>query len=181
MATHQHASPFYSPLPPQALCPVCLQGRDLDDIAGYGRNVRVGAWAGRGWPTFSLGGQSWGGGDADDGRGNLGCFAVWSQSIVCFQIKAGATGGEGGLLAALDVERAELLHAAQAGGRQVRVGQVCGLLATTGAAGGGEARVAGQRRTSGGGVVLHRALHAVLLKHLFINKLMVLDGGGSYR
>jgi hypothetical protein len=91
VATHQHASPFYSPLPPQALCPVCLQGRDLDDIAGYGRNVRVGAWAGRGWPTFSLGGQSWGGGDADDGRGNLGCFAVWSQSIVCFQIKAGAT------------------------------------------------------------------------------------------
>lgn len=64
-------------------------------------------------------------------------------------------GGEGGLLAALDVERAELLHAAQAGGGQVRVGQVCGLLATTGAAGGGEARVAGQRRTSGGGVVLH--------------------------
>lgn len=77
------------------------------------------------------------------------------------------------------MERAELLHAAQAGGRQVRVGQVCGLLATTGAAGGGEARVAGQRRTSGGGVVLHRALHAVLLKHLFINKLMVLGEKGE--
>lgn len=54
MATHQHASPFYCPLPPRALCPVVLQGRDLDNVAGYGRNVRVGAWAGRGWPTFSL-------------------------------------------------------------------------------------------------------------------------------
>lgn len=64
-------------------------------------------------------------------------------------------GGEGRLLTALDVDCAELLHAAQAGGWQVRVGQVCGLLAPTGAAGGGEARVAGQRRTSGGWVVLH--------------------------
>lgn len=53
-------------------------------------------------------------------------------------------GSEGGLLAALDVDRAELLHAAQAGGRQVGIGQVCGLLTTTGAAGGHEARVAGQ-------------------------------------
>lgn len=52
-------------------------------------------------------------------------------------------GGKGGLLTALDVDRAELLHAAQAGGWQVRIGQVCGLLATAGAAGGGEARVAG--------------------------------------
>lgn len=71
-----------------------LQGRDLHNIAGHGRNVRVGAWAGRGWPTFSLWGESWGRGDADDGCGNLGCFAVWSQSVVCFQIKAGATGIE---------------------------------------------------------------------------------------
>lgn len=63
--------------------------------------------------------------------------------------------GEGGLLTALDVDGAELLHAAQAGGRQVGVGQVRGLLATAGAAGGGEARVAGQRRASGGWVVLH--------------------------
>lgn len=53
------------------------------------------------------------------------------------------------------MDRAELLHAAQAGGWQVRVGQVCGLLATAGAAGGGEARMAGQRRTSGGRIVLH--------------------------
>lgn len=40
-------------------------------------------------------------------------------------------GSEGGLLpAALDVDRAELLHAAQAGGRQVGIGQVCGFLTT---------------------------------------------------
>lgn len=64
-------------------------------------------------------------------------------------------GGEGGLLAALDVDRAEFLHAAQARGRQVGVGQVCGLLTAPGAAGGGEARLAGQRRTPGGRVVLH--------------------------
>lgn len=64
-------------------------------------------------------------------------------------------GGEGGLLTALDVDRAELLHAAQASGWQVGVGQVCGLLTAAGAAGGGEARVAGQRRTSGRWVVLH--------------------------
>lgn len=53
------------------------------------------------------------------------------------------------------MDRAEFLHAAQASGWQVGVGQVCGLLTATGAAGGGEARVAGQRRTSGGRVVLH--------------------------
>lgn len=64
-------------------------------------------------------------------------------------------GGEGGLLAALDVDGAELLHAAQAGGRQVGVGQVCGFLTPTGAAGGGEAWVAGQRGTPCGRVVLH--------------------------
>ena len=64
-------------------------------------------------------------------------------------------GSEGGLLAALDVDRAELLHAAQAGGRQVGIGQVCGFLTTTGAAGGCEAWVAGQRRTPCGWVVLH--------------------------
>lgn len=83
-------------------------------------------------------------------------------------------GREGGLLTALDVDGAELLHAAQASGWQVGVGQVCGLLATTGAAGGREARVTGQRRTSCGWVVLHRALHAVLLKHLLIYELVVL-------
>lgn len=80
------------PLPALALHPVVLQGGDLDDIAGYRRNVRVGAGAGRGWPTFPLWGQRWGSGDADDGCGDLGCFAVWSQSVVCFQIKAGSTG-----------------------------------------------------------------------------------------
>lgn len=80
------------PLPALALCPVALQGGDLDDVAGYGRNVRVGTWAGRGRPTFPLRGERWGGGDADDGCGDLGGFAVWSQSVVCFQIKAGATG-----------------------------------------------------------------------------------------
>ena len=64
-------------------------------------------------------------------------------------------GGEGGLLTALDVDRAELLHAAQASGRQVGVGQVCGLLATPGTAGGREARVAGQRGAPCGRVVLH--------------------------
>lgn len=53
-------------------------------------------------------------------------------------------GGEGGLLAALDVDRAEFLHAAQARGRQAGVGQVRALLTTPGAAGGGEARVTGQ-------------------------------------
>lgn len=53
-------------------------------------------------------------------------------------------GGEGGLLAALDVDRAELLHAAQASGWQVGIGQVRGFLTTTGAAGGREAWVAGQ-------------------------------------
>lgn len=42
------------PLPTLALCPVVLQGGDLDNIAGYGRNVRVGAWAGRGWPILPL-------------------------------------------------------------------------------------------------------------------------------
>lgn len=83
-------------------------------------------------------------------------------------------GGEGGLLAALDVDRAELLHAAQASGRQVRIGQVCGFLTTTGAAGGREAWVAGQRGTSCGRVVLHRTLHAVLLKHLLVYKFVVL-------
>lgn len=66
-----------------------------------------------------------------------------------------APGGEGGLLAALDVDRAELLHAAQARGRQVGVGQVRGLLTATGAAGGREARVAGQGGTSCRRVVLH--------------------------
>lgn len=80
------------PFPALALCPAVLQGGDLDDIAGYGRNVRVGAGGGRGWPTFPLWGERWGGRDADDGCGDLGCFAVWSQSVVCFQIKAGATG-----------------------------------------------------------------------------------------
>ena len=64
-------------------------------------------------------------------------------------------GGEGGLLTALDVDRAELLHAAQAGGRQVGIGQVCGFLTTAGAAGGREARVAGQGRAPRGRVVLH--------------------------
>lgn len=64
-------------------------------------------------------------------------------------------GCEGWLLTALDVDRAELLHAAQASGWQVRIGQVCGLLTTTGTAGGGEACVAGQRGTSCGRVVLH--------------------------
>lgn len=53
-------------------------------------------------------------------------------------------GCEGGLLTALDMDRAELLHAAQASSWQVRIGQVCGLLTTTGAAGGSEAWVAGQ-------------------------------------
>lgn len=42
------------------------------------------------------------------------------------------------------MDRAELLHAAQASSWQVRIGQVCGLLTTTGAAGGSEAWVAGQ-------------------------------------
>lgn len=64
-------------------------------------------------------------------------------------------GSEGGLLTALDVDRAELLHAAQASGWQVGIGQMCGFLTTTGAAGGGEARVAGQGGTSCGWVVLH--------------------------
>lgn len=88
-------------------------------------------------------------------------------------------GSERGLLAALDVDRAELLHAAQASGRQVGIGQVCGFLTAAGAAGGGEARVAGQRGTSCGRVVLHRALHAVLLKHLLIYKLVVLREAGG--
>lgn len=83
-------------------------------------------------------------------------------------------GGEGRLLAALDVDGAELLHAAQASGRQVGVGQVCGLLTAAGAAGGCEAGVAGQRRTSRGRVVLHRTFHAVLLKHLLVYELVVL-------
>lgn len=90
--SHPNPSPYTLPLPALALCPVALQGGDLDDVAGYGRNVRVGTRAGRGRPTFPLRGERWGGGDADDGCGDLGGFAVWSQSVVCFQIKAGATG-----------------------------------------------------------------------------------------
>lgn len=84
--------PPWLPLPARALRPVALQGRDLDDVAGYGRNVRVGTWAGSGGPTFPLWGQRRGSGDADDGCGDLGAFAVWSQSVVGFQIKAGTTG-----------------------------------------------------------------------------------------
>lgn len=45
----------------------------------------LGARAGRGWPTLSLLGLVLGSGDADDGCGDLGCFAVWSQSVICFQ------------------------------------------------------------------------------------------------
>lgn len=55
VAIRQHASRF-TPTAHMALCPVVLQGGDLDDVAGYGRNVRVGAWAGRGWPALPLGG-----------------------------------------------------------------------------------------------------------------------------
>lgn len=88
-ATRHHAGSHYVHWP---LCPVILQGRDLDNVAGYGRNVRVGTWAGRGRPAFPLWSERWGRGDADDGCGDLGGLAVRSQSLVCFQIKAGATG-----------------------------------------------------------------------------------------
>lgn len=102
-----------------------------------------------------------------------------TQDLGAVGIGSHPPGGEGGLLAALDVDRAEFLHAAQASGRQVGVGQVCGLLTAPGAAGGGEAGVAGERRASGGRVVLHRALHAVLLKHLLVDKLVVLREDGE--
>lgn len=85
-------------------------------------------------------------------------------------------GGEGGLLAALDVDGAELLHAPQARGRHAGVGQVRGLLAAPGAAGRAQALVAAQRRAPGRGVVLHRALHAVLLEQLLVDELVVLAG-----
>lgn len=85
-------------------------------------------------------------------------------------------GGEGGLLAALDVDGAELLHAPQARGRHAGVGQVRGLLAAPGAAGRAQALVAAQRRAPGRGVVLHRALHAVLLEQLLVDELVVLVG-----
>lgn len=55
VATHQHAGPPHSHPPALALCPVALQGGDLDNVAGYGRNVPVGAWAGRGRPALALG------------------------------------------------------------------------------------------------------------------------------
>lgn len=54
VATHQHASPLGSHYPRWPSCPVVLQGGHLDNIAGYGRNVRVGARAGRGGPTLPL-------------------------------------------------------------------------------------------------------------------------------
>lgn len=47
--------PASLPPPTLALCPVALQGGDLDNVAGYGRNVPVGAWAGRGRPALALG------------------------------------------------------------------------------------------------------------------------------
>lgn len=48
---------------------------------------------------------------------------------------------KGGLLAALDVDGAELLHAPQASGWHTGVGKVSGLLVTARAAGGGQAVV----------------------------------------
>lgn len=74
------------------------------------------------------------------------------------------------------MDRAKLLHAAQACGWQVGIGEVCGFLTPTGAAGGGEAWVAGQGGASRGWIVLHGALHAILFEHLFIDKLVVLWG-----
>lgn len=83
---------------------------------------------------------------------------------------------KGGLLAALDVDGAELLHAPQASGWHTGVGKVSGLLVTARAAGGGQAVVTWQGRAPRGRIVLHWALHAVLLEQLLIYELVVLAG-----
>lgn len=81
-----------------------------------------------------------------------------------------------GLLAALDVDGAELLHATEASGWHTGVGKVSGLLVTARTARGGQSMVTRQGGAPRGRVVLHWALHAVLLKQLLINELVVLAG-----
>lgn len=60
-----------------------LQGGDLDDVGG-GRagNVRGVAGAARAGSALALGRQRRRRGDADDGCGDLGSFAVRSQPII---------------------------------------------------------------------------------------------------
>lgn len=72
---------------------------------------------------------------------------------------------------------AELLHAAEPGGGHTGVGEVRGLLVAARTAGGGQAMVARQGRAPRRRVVLHRALHAVLLEQLLVDELVVLAGG----
>lgn len=81
-----------------------------------------------------------------------------------------------GLLAALDVDGAELLHTPEASGWHTGVGKVGGLLVTARTAGGGQAMVTWQGGAPRRWIVLHWALHAVLLEQLLIYELMVLAG-----
>lgn len=82
-----------------------------------------------------------------------------------------------GLLTALDVDGAELLHTPEASGWHTGVGKVGGLLVTARTAGGGQAMVTWQGGAPRRWIVLHWALHAVLLEQLLIYELMVLTGG----
>lgn len=98
------------------------------------------------------------------------------HAAVCSQRLLTVPCCERGLLAALDVDGAELLHAPEAGGWHAGVGKVGGLLVTTRTAGGGQAVVTRQGGAPRGRVVLHRAFHAVLLEQLLIDELVVLAG-----
>lgn len=81
-----------------------------------------------------------------------------------------------GLLAALDVDGAELLHTPEASGWHTGVGKVSGLLVAARTAGGGQSMVTRQGGAPRRRIVLHWALHAVLLKQLLIYELVVLAG-----
>lgn len=74
------------------------------------------------------------------------------------------------------MDGAELLHATEASGWHTGVGKVSGLLVTARTARGGQPVVTRQGGAPRRRVVLHRALHAVLLKQLLINELVVLAG-----
>lgn len=74
------------------------------------------------------------------------------------------------------MDGAELLHATEASGWHTGVGKVSGLLVTARTARGGQPVVTRQGGAPRRRVVLHRALHAVLLEQLLINELVVLAG-----
>lgn len=81
-----------------------------------------------------------------------------------------------GLLAALDVDGAELLHTPETSGWHTGVGKMSGLLVPARTAGGGQSMVTWQGGAPRRRIVLHWALHAVLLEQLLIYELVVLAG-----